>query len=204
MMGFADRADLCGWPRTKSMRVGRRASPVGGSSTRVLKCLLIVLICLGLCGRKDAQAGTATASLSVSIVITAACTINAATLAFPATAGTSLVATAVNGSSTVSVTCTNGSPFAIGMDNGANASGSQRRMISGSNFLNYNLYVDSAHSFPWSTATSNSSCTTSGDCYLGTGTGSAQSINIYGVVPITAVAPPSGTYTDTVTMTITF
>ena len=90
------------------------------------------------------------------------------------------------------------------MDNGSNASGSQRRMISGANFLNYNLYVDPAHTFPWSTATGAGTCTVAGECYLGTGNGSAQPINIYGVVPTTAIAPPPGTYTDTVTMTITF
>jgi len=90
------------------------------------------------------------------------------------------------------------------MDNGSNASGSQRRMISGANFLNYNLYVDPAHAFPWSTTTGAGTCTTAGECYLGTGNGSAQSINIYGVVPTTATAPPPGTYTDTVTMTIMF
>lgn len=150
------------------------------------------------------QAGTSTATLSVSIVITASCTINPATLVFASTAGTSLIATAVNGSSTVSVTCTSGSPYSIAMDNGANASGGQRRMASGANFLNYNLYVDAAHTLSWSTAINPTSCTTSGDCYLGTGNGSAQSINIYGVVPTTATAPPPGTYTDTVTMTITF
>jgi spore coat protein U-like protein len=77
-------------------------------------------------------------------------------------------------------------------------------MISGANFLSYNLYVDSAHTFPWSTATSSTTCTTASDCYLGTGNGSAQTINIYGAVPTTATAPPPGTYTDTVTMTITF
>jgi spore coat protein U-like protein len=77
-------------------------------------------------------------------------------------------------------------------------------MISGSNFLNYNLYVDAAHTLPWSTAIGPSTCTTTGECFLGTGNGSAQSVSIYGVVPTTATAPPSGTYTDTVTMTITF
>jgi spore coat protein U-like protein len=175
-----------------------------GRVFRGYRWLIVISIHQCLLGKADAQAATATASLTVSIVITAACTINAAALAFPATPGTSLVTTAVSASSTVSVTCTSGSPYAIGMDNGANASGSQRRMISGSNFLSYDLYVDSAHSFPWSTAATNSSCTTSGGCFLGTGNGSPQTINIYGVVPTTAAAPPSGTYTDTVTMTITY
>jgi spore coat protein U-like protein len=173
-----------------------------GSSISVYSMSALVGLFAG--GPVVAQAGTATANLSVSIIITAACTINPATLIFAPTPGTSLLTTAVNGSSTVSVTCTGGSPYSIAMDNGSNASGSQRRMISGGNFLSYNLYVDAAHTSPWSTATGASNCTTTGDCFLGTGNGSAQSVNIYGVVPTTATAPPSGTYTDTVTMTITF
>ena len=163
-----------------------------------------MVTCLFATGPVVAQAGTSTATLSVSIVITASCTINPATLIFASTAGTTLITTAVNGSSTVSITCTGGSPYSIAMDNGANASGSQRRMNSGANFLNYNLYVDAAHTLPWSTATNSTTCTTAGDCFLGTGNGAAQTINIYGVVPTTATAPPPGTYTDTVTMTITF
>jgi spore coat protein U-like protein len=166
--------------------------------------LIRIVACLVAGAPVVVQAGTSTATLSVSIVINAACAINPATLVFAPTAGTSLLTTAVNGNSTVSVTCTSGSPYSIAMDNGANASGGQRRMNSGSNFLNYNLYVDAARTLPWSTATNPTTCTTLGDCFLGTGYGSAQSVNIYGAVPTTATAPPSGTYTDTVTMTITF
>ena len=152
----------------------------------------------------NAQAGTATANLAVSIQINASCTINAATLTFAATAGTTLIASNVDANTTVSVTCTSGSPYSIGMDNGANVSGSQRRMKSGSNFLNYGLYVDSLYSNPWITTGSPSGCTPTGSCYLGTGSGSAQSVTIYGRVPAMGTAPPTGTYTDTVTMTITY
>src|ERR1041384_5272746 len=87
-----------------------------------------------------AQAGTATGNLTVQITITASCSINAATLNFGGSVpGTTLVSSAVTGSTTVSVTCTSGSPYSIGMDNGLNVNGSQRRMKSGSNFLNYGL-----------------------------------------------------------------
>ena len=151
-----------------------------------------------------AQAGTATANLTVSITITASCTINAATLTFPSTAGTSLTATAVTGNTTVQVNCTNTSPYSIGMGQGANYSGGSNRMASSSNYLPYGLYVNSTLTNPWTTGASNSTCTTTGDCYLGTGNGSAQSITIYGQVPTTATAPIPGTYTDTVTMTVTF
>ena len=91
------------------------------------------------------------------------------------------------------------------MDNGANVSGSQRRMKNGTtNFLNYNLYVDSARTNAWTTATSNAACAAPSSCFLGTGSGSSQSVNIYGRVPSTGTAPPTGTYTDTVTMTVTY
>jgi len=156
-----------------------------------------------LCAASMAQAGTATANLTVSITITASCMINAATLTFPSTPGTSLLTTAVTGSTTVSVTCTSGSPYSIGMGQGANYS-SSNRMASSGNYIPYGLYVDSGYTHPWTTGATNSTCTTTNECYLGTGSGSAQSVNIYGQVPITATAPPSGTYSDTVTMTITY
>jgi len=153
-----------------------------------------------------AQAGTATSNLTVQITITAACTINAATLDFGATvAGTTLVASNVDAQTTVSVTCTNGSPYAIAMDNGANFS-TTRRMKQGAttNFLSYGLYTDSGRSNAWTTATNSTTCAATNSCFLGTGSGSAQSVTIYGRVPSTGTAPPTGTYTDTVTMTITY
>ena len=152
-----------------------------------------------------AQAGTATANMTVQITITASCSINAATLDFGSNAGTALLSANVDASTTVSVTCTNGSPYSIGMDNGANVNVTQRRMKNGaSNYLNYNLYTDAPRTSAWTTAASSSTCTTANSCALGAGTGSAQSVSIYGRVPIVATAPTAGVYTDTVVMTITY
>jgi spore coat protein U-like protein len=168
----------------------------------------IAAMCLFLVGtnyQATAQAGTATANLAVQITITAACTISAATLNFGSSvSGISIASTPLNGSTTTSVTCTNASPYSIAMDNGLNVSGSQRRMANGGNFINYNLYVDAARLNPWTTATSSTVCTTTSGCYLGIGTGSAQTITVYGTVPSTTTAPNTGTYSDTVTMTITY
>lgn len=169
-----------------------------------LIALASTAVLFSLCAGAMAQAGTSTANLTVQITITAACTINTATLDFGSNAGTSLISSNVDASTTVSVTCTNGSPYSVGMDNGANVSGSQRRMKSGTNFLNYNLYVDSARTNAWTTAASNSTCTSANSCFLGTGTGAAQLVSVYGRVPSTGTAPPTGTYSDTVTMTITY
>lgn len=77
-------------------------------------------------------------------------------------------------------------------------------MISGGNYIDYNLYTDAVRLNSWTTATDATTCATANSCVLGTGTGSAQSIDIYGTVPIAAVAPPPGSYSDTVTMTITY
>ena len=179
----------------------RLAKPIG-RATRICVAALLVVVAAGY--QATAQAGTATANLAVQMTVTASCTINAATLNFGSVAGTTLATTLQPGSTTVSVTCTNASPYSIAMDNGLNVSGSQRRMVNGGIFINYNLYTDAAHTNPWTTATSNTACTTTNDCYLGTGSGSAQTVNIYGTVPATVTAPNTGTYSDTVTMTITY
>lgn len=117
----------------------------------------------------------------------------------------SLLTSNVDATATLTVQCTNSTPYSIGLDGGANASGSQRRMLNGaSNYISYNLYTDAARSAAWSTTTSASSCTNGGGtCVLGTGTGSNQSVTVYGRVP-PQISPAVGTYTDTVIATITF
>jgi spore coat protein U-like protein len=165
--------------------------------------IMVTLVCW-LLAVSMSQAGTATASLTVQMTITTSCTINAGTLTFPSTSGSSLQSTAATAATTVSVTCGGGAPYSIGMDNGANYSAGARRMTTGGNYVGYGLYIDPAYTYPWTTSATNSTCTVANDCYLGTGSGSAQSINIYGQVPVMATAPAAGTYTDTVTMTITY
>lgn len=159
---------------------------------------------LGVCTPVTAQAATATGTLTVQMTISTSCTISAATLNFGSLPGTAVIAGATNASVNVSVTCTNGSPYSIAMNNGANASGSQRRMTNGASFINYNLYTDAGRTSPWTTATSSTTCTSTNSCYLGTGNGSAQSVPVYGQVPAVGSAPTASTYTDTVTMTITY
>ena len=176
-------------------RLTHTFAKTGGAARRSTRSLALgIAACIYASCNFSAQAATATSNLTVQITITASCTINAATLDFLSNPGTTLVASNIDAQSTVSVTCTSGSPYSIGMDNGANASGTQRRMKTGANFLNYNLYVDAGRSTTWTTAAP----------ALGTGNGSAQSVSIYGRVPSIGTAPPPGTYSDTVLMTITY
>ncbi len=187
-------------------------SPLGsGSRSSAIRrpfASLFAAIAIAGCGLEilplPAEAGTATGNLTVQLTITAACTIGAATLDFGSASGTSLLTTALTASTTVSVTCSNGSPYSIGMGQGSNYS-STNRMINGTAFIGYGLYLDSADTEAWSTTTSSSSCSGGlNTCSLGTGNGSAQSVNIYGKVPTVSSAPAPGAYSDTVVMTITY
>lgn len=143
-------------------------------------------------------------SSSFTATVNANCNVSTTTLNF----GTSPTSIGSNIDSTATITaqCTNSTPYSIGLSNGTNASGSQNRMRLGatSNFLNYELYTDTARSHLWATTSSTTSCTGgTSTCALGTGTGSNQNVTVYGRVPA-QTAPSAGTYTDTVVVTITF
>jgi spore coat protein U-like protein len=180
----------------------------GGAGRRTHRSLILfglgLLSILVMLQATAAKASTVTGSLPVQMQITASCTIGTSSLTFATTAGTSLVSTQVTQTGSIAVTCTNSNPYSIGLDNGQNASSGQRRMVNGSNYISYNVYVDAAHTQPWTTAATNSTCTSANSCYLGTGTGAQQTISVYGVVPTVASAPTSGTYNDSVTITVTY
>lgn len=149
---------------------------------------------LGLAG--GAAAATTTSTFTVQVAITASCTINsAATLNF----GTQGVLIAnVDQTSTLQVQCTNTTPYNIGLNagTGSGATVAVRKLTSGSNTVNYSLYSDSGRATVWGN-------TVGTDTVAGTGNGAAQSYTVYG--RITAQTTPApGTYTDTITVTVTY
>lgn len=91
----------------------------------------------------------------------------------------------------VSLACSNGEPYSISLGNGQNYS-SARRMASGGNFVNYELYQDASHSQRWGTG---------GEALASTGNGNVRNHLVYGRVPVQSVQP-AGTYTDTVVVTV--
>ncbi len=171
---------------------------------RVVRSSTIVSasIAVALSGSTVVQAATATANMTVQLTVTASCSINAATLDF---GNAGLLAALIDATTTLSVTCTNTTPYSVGLDNGVNFS-STRRMRQGAtaNYIGYAIYTDSGRTNAWTTASSSTTCSAANSCFLGTGNGSAQSITVYGRVPALGTAPTPGAYTDTVTMTITY
>jgi spore coat protein U-like protein len=118
----------------------------------------------------------------------------------------SLLTANIDATGTVSAQCTSSSPFSIGLDNGANASGSQRRMRLGatSSYVTYNLYTNAGRTNAWATTSSSTACSGgSNTCALGTGDATTQYITVYGRVP-PQTSPPPGTYADSVVVTVTY
>jgi spore coat protein U-like protein len=156
----------------------------------------------GFSGVDSYAAGSASSSIAVSATVNANCLITAGALGFgtydPVSANAS---SPLDGSATLSVTCTQGAAAKIMLGQGSNAdTGSNdgapvRRMRTGTNYLSYQLYKDVAGGVVWGN--------TDGTHVAYTGTGGSGSVSVYGRVTA-GQNVPAGSYTDTVLATINF
>lgn len=167
-----------------------------------MRFIRLLAFAAGLLGATGlAWAGSASGSFQVSATVVTACTVSGALLNFgnsidPLSAGVPLDA-----SSSLTVQCTNTTPYSVALNAGTNAGGtanfSARAMRNGSYSMPYQLYLDSGRASVWGDGTGSSAPVT------GTGSGSSQTLTIYGRVPSLTGAVP-GSYTDTVTVTISY
>jgi spore coat protein U-like protein len=165
------------------------------SVDRLRRKLALAAVCL-LPFADASQAATTTTTFTVQVAITASCTINSAsTLNF---GSQGILAANVDQSSTLQVQCTNTTPYNIGLDagTGAGATVAVRKMTSGGSTINYSLYTDAGRTTVWGN-------TVGTDTVAATGNGAAQSYTVYGRVP-PQTTPAPATYTDTVTVTVTY
>jgi spore coat protein U-like protein len=125
----------------------------------------------------------------------ASCSAYASGIVFGTTSGNRVDVTG-----TITVTCTNGTPYNIGL-NAGNTPGAtidNREMFGGSggqNTLGYQLFSDAARTINWG----NSAGT---NWVSGIGNGAAQPYTLYARIPALQ-ATQSGSYTDTITASIT-
>lgn len=143
--------------------------------------------------------GSNTATFDVTLKIIANCTIAAGgNLDFGQAQG--VLATAVNVNTTVNVTCTNTTPYNVGLTagSGTGSTGTTRYMSgTGGNLgkVQFNLY-QTAGATLWGD-------TQGTDTVAGTGSGSSQPITVYGNIPPQATPAPD-TYKSTITATVYF
>lgn len=145
-----------------------------------------------LCGlTTPLWAASGTSSFDVSIQVLATCSISASNMTFSSiTTGTT---SNTDATSSLTVNCSNGTPYTIALGNGNNYSGG-RRMTNGTTNINYYLYSDSGRSTQWNSASTQT----------GTGSGSDQNFNIYGRIPSGQSVPFTGAYSDTIIATVTY
>jgi spore coat protein U-like protein len=146
-----------------------------------------------------AKAATAASDLGVGAAVIAKCTITTASIAFgdydPVVANAS---TNLDGTGTVTVACTKGATASIGLNLGANATGSMRQMSDGSSGrLTYELFSDSDRSTVWGNAAG------SWVTPVAAPSKAARDFTVYGRVAGNQDVA-AGTYTDTVVATVNF
>ena len=158
-----------------------------------------------------ASAGSSTNTLTVTATVLGDCIISAATLAFGNYDPTAT--TALNGSTSLTVTCTKGVGTSIAMGAGANASSGQRAMAdtAGDTPLQYNLFQPAS-------GAANAACaytTAWGDGTTATNSAAvlpitvapsivARTYNVCGQIPVAQNVPSGASYKDTVVETINF
>ncbi|MFT6340825.1 MAG: spore coat protein U-like protein [Alcanivorax sp.] len=126
------------------------------------------------------QAATETGNFDVLLTLTAACTLDStAPLNFGTQSDADVIsATPIDAANTVTVTCSNGADFTIGLSNGGNFGNgplaTERAMKSAnSSYVSYQLFQESGRTTPWTDA----------DNVSFSGTGGSQDIDIFGRIP---------------------
>jgi len=145
-------------------------------------------------GATSAMAATTkTSTFQVTANVQAVCQISSSNLDFGNYSGAQLTA-----NSTISVTCTQNQGYDVGLNGGSGAQSVTARKMTGpgGTVLGYGLYRDANYTSNWGN-------TIGSDVMHGNGSGSAQSLTVYGKLPANQLVTP-GAYSDTITATITY
>ncbi len=167
------------------------------------RLVALAVVCALLAAPSSAVAGSASTSMTVTASVVAKCTVSAPTLAFGNWDFVTNGAADLDGTSTLSFTCTKGSSAVyVTADVGANtasATGTTRAMTDGSShYLSYELYTDSGHTTVWNTTNSG------GHTFAPTFAAShSATTTVYGRIP-TGQDATVGSYTDSVSVVINF
>jgi spore coat protein U-like protein len=155
-----------------------------------------------ICVGRDISSGTTT--LTVTLTVANDCTITAPNIAFGSAPVVSAF-TPVTGQ-TVNLACTKGSAYTVGLGDGQNAVsvGGRRRMVSGGNYLAYDIFK-SAGTTRWGSVGSARRASTDAEVNPGNGLGTGSQVFNYNARVYTdQVTPPAGTYLDSVVLDVGF
>jgi len=142
-------------------------------------------------GNKNATS----APFTVTATYAATCSVSATTLNF---GSTSSLTSNVDASNTLSAKCSSTTPYNIGLNAGTapGATVTTRKMTNLLTTVSYSLFSNSGRTTNWGN-------TVGTDTVSATGNGASQAFTVFGRVPAQTTPAPA-TYTDTITVTVTF
>lgn len=143
-----------------------------------------------------AWAQPATDTFLVTATVIKSCEVSAENLVFGPY--DPIDAAPLEAASDIDITCTNGSDYDVGLDEGQGSAASvtARSMTGATDELNYALFRNPGRTQNWGE-------TIDTDTEPGTGTGTLQTLTVYGRIPAQQPAPADD-YVDTVTVTVTY
>ncbi len=156
------------------------------------RCLPLSLVLAGVLATPASMAATTTDTFDVTATVVTSCSVSATDLAF----GNYDPVLGTLGTSTVTSNCTLATSYSLALDFGG-APDINSRVMDGpnANTLGYQLYQDVTRLIPWGTGA---------DELTGlVGTGLDAPLTVFGTIPA-AQNVEAGSYTDTVTVTLTF
>ena len=164
-------------------------------NSNLLKTTLVAAA--GLLFANSTLAATETTTFQVTATVASSCKVTATDLDFGAY---DPLAAALDGTSTITATCTAQTPYGIGLSAGNGTPAATTRAMTGndgaSTQLDYELYSDTTRSAIWGApggATVAQSALTGG----------ALNYTVYGRIPASQYVPAAN-YADTVTVTVTY
>lgn len=135
-------------------------------------------------------------SFPVQADIQPTCTVTADTLDFGTARG--FLDANIDQTSQILVRCVNGTMYEVGLDNGQHASGTARQMAGPDGArVQYELYRNPGRNLRWG-------ATPGADTVDRKAGNTADHLTVYGRVPPQATTAPAGSYSDTVTVSITY
>ncbi|MGH6617112.1 Csu type fimbrial protein [Sphingomonas sp.] len=165
--------------------------------TKFLTLCWIGVASAGVLIAPAAQAATTTTTFPVTATVLKACVVSANPLPFGNYDPTAT--TPVDATTTLSVLCTVGTSFTVGLNAGtaSGATVTTRRMTNGANTLSYALYQEAARTNNWGNTPGTDTPLATTAPILPT------TLTVYGRLPASQNVP-AGSYTDTITVTVNY
>lgn len=180
--------------------MSRRRPTCAGRPARAFAAALAAVLAAGLAPPSPALAGAAGTGIAVSASVEPQCwALSAAFLAF----GSYVPDRDTEASAAFSVQCSVGTPVTVslGAGQGPGATPALRRLTDGrGHSLDYLLYASSAATRPWGDGTAGTATVSA----TGLGLDKPLSFTVYGRIPAGQTGAVAGTYTDTITITVSY